>query len=185
MSNKIQITIFLIIIILVVVAAVYYFRGSENNQPNSQTSNQPAESRATSSQPDDNRTLTAGEINQQEDNTISTNIPATEAKSLETTVREGSGEGAKAGDKLEVHYAGTLKDGTKFDSSRDRGEPFTFTLGAGQVIKGWDQGMVGMKAGEIRKLTIPAELGYGDRGAGALITPGATLMFEVELLKIN
>ena len=100
-------------------------------------------------------------------------------------LEQGSGEEAKNNDKVSVHYTGTLEDGTKFDSSLDRGQPFSFTLGAGQVIKGWDLGVLGMKIGEKRKLTIPSELGYGDRGAGAIIPPNATLIFEVELLEIN
>ncbi len=100
-------------------------------------------------------------------------------------LQEGSGAEAKAGDMVSVHYTGTLLDGTKFDSSLDRGTPFEFPLGAGHVIAGWDQGVAGMKIGEKRMLTIPAELAYGDRGAGALIGPGETLIFEVELLGIN
>lgn len=95
----------------------------------------------------------------------------------------GTGAEAKAGQRVTVHYRGTLTDGTKFDASYDRGEPFTFNLGAGQVIKGWDQGVAGMKEGGKRKLTIPSELGYGARGAGGVIPPDATLVFEVELLK--
>jgi len=98
---------------------------------------------------------------------------------------EGSGTPAAKGDAVEVHYTGWLTDGTKFDSSKDRGKPFGFTLGAGQVIKGWDQGVQGMKIGGVRKLTIPAELGYGSRGAGGVIPPNAELIFEVELLKIK
>jgi FKBP-type peptidyl-prolyl cis-trans isomerase len=97
----------------------------------------------------------------------------------------GAGAEAKAGDAVQVHYTGWLLDGTKFDSSRDRNQPFRFKLGAGQVIKGWDQGVAAMKVGGKRKLIIPAELGYGRQGAGGLIPPGATLVFEVELLGIG
>jgi len=91
---------------------------------------------------------------------------------------------SKKGDTLEMHYTGTLEDGTQFDSSIGRG-PFKFTLGVGQVIKGWDQGLVGMCIGEKRKLTIPSHLGYGERGAGGKIPPNAKLIFEVELLGIQ
>ncbi|MGH9361200.1 MAG: FKBP-type peptidyl-prolyl cis-trans isomerase [Thermoanaerobaculia bacterium] len=97
----------------------------------------------------------------------------------------GEGEPAKAGDVVEVHYTGWLADGTKFDSSRDRKMPFRFRLGAGMVIKGWDEGVAGMKPGGKRKLMIPSELGYGQRGAGDVIPPGADLVFEVELLGIG
>jgi FKBP-type peptidyl-prolyl cis-trans isomerase FkpA len=97
----------------------------------------------------------------------------------------GTGESAKAGDNVSVHYTGWLEDGTKFDSSVDRGQPFEFPLGNGSVIRGWDEGVAGMKVGGVRKLTIPPELGYGDQGAGGLIPPGATLIFEVELLAIK
>lgn len=99
-------------------------------------------------------------------------------------IKVGEGAEAKAGDVVRVHYTGWLIDGTKFDSSVDCGQPFEFNLGAGEVIKGWDQGVAGMKVGGKRKLTIPPDLGYGDRGAGAVIPPGATLVFEVELLGI-
>lgn len=97
----------------------------------------------------------------------------------------GTGEEAQAGKRVTVHYLGTLTNGTKFDSSVDRGQPFTFNLGAGQVIAGWDQGVVGMKVGGKRKLTIPPELGYGEQGAGGVIPPNATLVFEIELLKVE
>ncbi len=98
---------------------------------------------------------------------------------------EGTGATAKSGDNVEVHYTGWLTDGTKFDSSKDRGRPFGFQVGAGRVIKGWDEGVAGMKIGGKRKLTIPAALGYGARGAGKDIPPNATLVFEVELLGVR
>jgi FKBP-type peptidyl-prolyl cis-trans isomerase len=100
-------------------------------------------------------------------------------------LKEGDGEKAKKGDTVEVHYTGWLKDGKKFDSSLDRKEPFSFKLGAGKVIKGWDEGVAGMKVGGKRKLIIPSELAYGKRGAGDAIPPDAELTFEVELLKIK
>jgi len=99
-------------------------------------------------------------------------------------IEVGSGDEAKPGQMVTVHYTGWLTDGTKFDSSVDRGDPFRFSLGAGMVIKGWDQGVAGMLVGGKRKLTIPPELGYGARGAGGVIPPNATLVFEVELLGV-
>jgi len=101
------------------------------------------------------------------------------------TLQQGEGEGAKAGDKVTVNYVGTLENGTKFDSSIDRGQPFSFTLGQQSVIQGWEQGLLGMKPGEKRKLTIPPELAYGEQGAGGVIPPNATLIFEVDMLSIN
>ncbi len=97
----------------------------------------------------------------------------------------GTGTEAPPGNKVSVHYTGWLTTGEKFDSSLDRGSPFEFALGGGQVIKGWDQGVAGMKIGGKRKLTIPPDLGYGARGAGGLIPPNATLVFEVELLGVG
>ncbi len=100
-------------------------------------------------------------------------------------LRPGSGAEARAGNTVTVHYVGTLTNGQKFDSSRDRGQGFTFHLGAGEVIAGWDQGVAGMKVGQMRKLTIPPELGYGARGFPPVIPPNSTLVFEVELLAIR
>ena len=100
-------------------------------------------------------------------------------------IKVGKGPEAKSGDRVSVHYTGTLLDGTKFDSSRDRGEPFEFSLGLGQVIKGWDLGVVGMKKGGKRKLTIPGDLAYGKAGSPPKIPPDATLVFDVELLEIK
>lgn len=97
---------------------------------------------------------------------------------------EGTGAEAKAGQQVTVHYTGTLADGSKFDSSLDRGQPFTFLLGAGQVIQGWDKGVVGMKVGGQRKLVIPAEMGYGARGFPPVIPPNSELHFTVQLLEV-
>ena len=97
----------------------------------------------------------------------------------------GDGATASAGQNVTVHYTGWLTDGTKFDSSKDRGDPFVFPLGGGRVIKGWDEGVQGMKVGGKRKLTIPPAIGYGARGAGGVIPPNATLVFEVELLGVG
>ncbi len=126
---------------------------------------------------------------------IATNASSTE-KTMDTTktasglgikdVVVGTGAEAAAGKKVTVHYTGTLTDGKKFDSSLDRGTPFSFTLGVGQVIKGWDEGVAGMKVGGKRSLVIPADLGYGAAGAaGGAIPGGATLLFDVELLKVE
>ena len=103
---------------------------------------------------------------------------------IEDTIA-GDGETAAAGQRVTVHYTGWLTDGSKFDSSKDRDDPFEFWLGQGQVIRGWDEGVQGMKVGGTRKLTIPPEMGYGTRGAGGVIPPNATLVFEVELLKVG
>jgi len=100
-------------------------------------------------------------------------------------LRPGNGAEAQAGKRVTVHYVGTLTNGQKFDSSRDRGEGFSFRLGAGEVIKGWDQGVSGMRVGAMRRLTIPPELAYGARGFPPVIPPNSTLVFEVELLEVT
>jgi FKBP-type peptidyl-prolyl cis-trans isomerase FkpA len=118
-----------------------------------------------------------------------TPAPAASAPKVSELVKKdlkpGKGAAAKSGDTVRVHYTGTLLDGTKFDSSLDRGDPFEFTLGKGEVIKGWDEGVVGMKAGGKRKLTIPSEMAYGKRGSPPKIPPDAPLQFEIELIEIR
>ena len=101
------------------------------------------------------------------------------------TLKEGTGPEAKAGQKIRIHYTGTLENGKKFDSSRDRGQPFPVTIGIGQVIKGWDEGVPGMKVGELRRLTIPSQAAYGLQGRPPKIPPDATLIFDVELMGID
>lgn len=124
-------------------------------------------------------------MNKKENNNDSSNSTAIKGLIIETLV-QGSGETtAKSGDNASVHYTGWLENGKKFDSSIDRGTPFSFVLGIGNVIKGWDLGVLGMKVGEKRKLTIPSEMAYGSGGVKNVIPSNATLIFEVELLDIN
>lgn len=141
--------------------------------------------------------LVAGFINGQKEFPNDTNNSTNTATANNTTntnmnnqlkiedITLGTGAEATAGANITVNYLGTLENGTKFDSSYDRNQPFSFKLGAGQVIAGWDQGFAGMKVGGKRKLTIPGDLGYGSQGSPPTIPPNATLIFEVELLKVE
>jgi len=113
------------------------------------------------------------------------NVIETESGLKYIDVEAGTGATPQPGQTVVVHYTGTLEDGTKFDSSRDRNSPFSFKIGTGQVIRGWDEGLSTMRVGGQRQLTIPPELGYGARGAGGVIPPNATLLFDVELLRIG
>ncbi|HEY9738536.1 MAG TPA: FKBP-type peptidyl-prolyl cis-trans isomerase [Trichocoleus sp.] len=113
------------------------------------------------------------------------NLATTESGLQYVDIVEGTGAMPQPGQRVTVHYTGTLENGTKFDSSRDRGRPFSFNIGVGQVIKGWDEGVGTMRVGGQRKLIIPPELGYGARGAGGVIPPNATLIFDVELLSLG
>ena len=146
-----------IIIILVIIIGVYFLSGNKVENINN---------------------------NNQNENQIMENMEKIDELKIEV-LQQGDGEQAKNGDKVKVHYIGILENGVKFDSSVDRGVPFEFILGIGQVIKGWDLGVLGMKVGEKRKLTIPSDLGYGSKGAGNLIPPDSVLVFEVELLEIK
>jgi FKBP-type peptidyl-prolyl cis-trans isomerase len=111
--------------------------------------------------------------------------PTTAQKLDITDVVEGNGAQARPGDTVTVHYVGSLEDGTKFDSSRDRGQPFEFKIGSGQIIKGFERGVVGMKVGGVRRLVIPPDLAYGRKGQPPVIPPNATLMFEIELIGVK
>ena len=164
-----------VMLVCVLALVVVQFSGQENSAiADELTQNQPALTRVT-----ENNNLIAS-------NTMSDdNVVTTESGLKYKEIQEGTGATPQKGQTVVVHYTGTLEDGTKFDSSRDRKQPFSFKLGAGQVIKGWDEGLSTMKVGGRRQLIIPPELGYGARGAGGVIPPNATLNFDVELLRIS
>jgi FKBP-type peptidyl-prolyl cis-trans isomerase len=126
-----------------------------------------------------------GAVQEKKDDKGGEKVVTTKSGLKYVDLKVGDGDEAKKGTTVSVHYTGWLKDGTKFDSSKDRNQLFDFPLGLGRVIKGWDEGVEGMKVGGKRKLIIPADLAYGQRGAGGLIPPGAELTFEVELFKVK
>ncbi|MBD1922815.1 FKBP-type peptidyl-prolyl cis-trans isomerase [Microcoleus sp. FACHB-831] len=133
----------------------------------------------------ENTTLIAMDSNSESNKADGQNVQTTDSGLKYVELQEGTGATPKKGQTVVVHYTGTLENGTKFDSSRDRNEPFSFKLGVGKVIKGWDEGLSTMKVGGRRQLIIPPDLGYGRSGAGGVIPPNATLIFDVELLKIS
>lgn len=151
-----------------------------DNTVNPATTTIVAEAPAADAAPEENATDTAATS---EDSTVSEeNTITTESGLQYIDIEEGTGEMPETGQTVTVHYTGTLENGLKFDSSVDRGQPFNFKIGVGQVIKGWDEGVATMRVGGKRQLIIPSELGYGARGAGGVIPPNATLIFDVELL---
>lgn len=179
-SNK----LYAVLIGIVILGMVFAFTASpavSPVQPPPSSNTPPPESGQASTPPPTQTTTTneKKEVNMNEETTAQTTGLKKEI------IKEGTGPVAKAGDTVEVHYTGTLENGSKFDSSLDRGQPFSFPLGQGMVIKGWDEGVAGMKVGEKAKLTIPASLGYGANGYPPVIPGNATLIFEVELLGIK
>lgn len=154
---------------------------AELPQPSAEVISSPTSDTLLAQSPEATETITPDSTMQDNQN----NVVTTESGLQYIDLVEGTGATPQQGQTVIVHYTGTLENGTKFDSSRDRNQPFSFPLGAGRVIRGWDEGISTMKVGGRRQLIIPPELGYGSRGAGGVIPPNATLIFDVELLRIN
>lgn len=165
---------------MVVCVVVLFLAQIGGNQPDTAVATQLTATTPAPTTITENNTLIASKKTMSDANTVTT---PSGLKYIELV--EGTGATPKSGQTVVVHYTGTLENGTKFDSSRDRNDPFKFKIGAGQVIKGWDEGLSTMKIGGRRQLIIPPDLGYGARGAGGVIPPNATLIFDVELLKIS
>jgi len=163
--NKNYLIVLVIILIIITAAAIYFSLQKSNATPKTMT--------AALSQPSQNQNSAQSQTN--------FDIQGMKVEILQ----QGTGDGAKAGDNIVVNYVGTLTDGTKFDSSIDRNQPFPYTLGQNQVIQGWELGLLGMKAGEKRRLTIPPELAYGAQSPSPLIPANSTLVFEIDMLSIN
>lgn len=177
MKKNVGIIVLIVILVVILVGGIIiYFSGNKNTDTQTQqtTETKNVEKSINEQQPE-------AETKAPENTESATNANGLKIEVL----KEGTGtKVTKAGDGISVNYLGTLENGTKFDSSYDRNQPFKFDLGAGQVIKGWDQGLIGMKIGEKRKLTIPPTLGYGSQAMGTKIPANSTLIFEVELLEI-
>ncbi len=183
--------IFAFLGVIVFFGAVYYFVNMRAEAPalsKENTINMDAGSPAqpAQQQPKSQPAQAPAQTQPHQSNNVNDKAMETVTELKVETTKPGTGDRVtKNGDTIAMQYTGTLTDGTKFDSSYDRNQPFEFTLGAGMVIKGWDQGLVGMKVGEKRRLTIPASLGYGAQGAGGVIPPNATLIFDTELVSIK
>lgn len=187
--REILISLGVVVVCMLLLVFAQVFSGTSEKEAITSELNreQPAATTETQSAPlatDEDNSI-ALDINSEMENSNSDNVVTTPSGLKYIDLKEGEGVTPSEGQTVVVHYTGTLENGTKFDSSRDRKSPFSFKLGVGQVIKGWDEGVATMKVGGRRQLIIPPELGYGARGAGGVIPPNATLIFDVELLKIS